>query len=106
MYPARKEKVDDSGFLKTSDRLPGLCGLCEVGLIKSSSDATLISSIGSCSGLISVSVFNTGQEEWAELVGDFAAVAAAIVAAMNVDASSVAVAKGLMLYLGSFFFYK
>ena len=27
MYPARNEKVDDSGFLKTPDRLSGLCGL-------------------------------------------------------------------------------
>ena len=27
MYPAQKEKVDDSGFPRTPDRLPGLCGL-------------------------------------------------------------------------------
>ena len=27
MYPARKEKVDDSGFLRTPDRLLGLWGL-------------------------------------------------------------------------------
>jgi hypothetical protein len=28
MYPARKDKVDDLGFLRTPDRLLGLCGLC------------------------------------------------------------------------------
>ena len=28
MYPARKEIVDDSGFLRTPDRPPELCGLC------------------------------------------------------------------------------
>ena len=28
MYPAQKEKVDDSGFLRTPDRLSELCGLC------------------------------------------------------------------------------
>ena len=27
MYPTQKDKVDDSGFPKTPDRLPGLCGL-------------------------------------------------------------------------------
>jgi hypothetical protein len=27
MYPTRKEKVDDSGFPRTPDRLPELCGL-------------------------------------------------------------------------------
>jgi hypothetical protein len=28
MYRARKEKVGDSGFPRTHDRLPGLCALC------------------------------------------------------------------------------
>ena len=28
MYPARKEIVDDSGFPRTPDRIPELCGLC------------------------------------------------------------------------------
>jgi len=28
MYPARKEKVDDSGFPRKPDRLLELCGLC------------------------------------------------------------------------------
>ena len=31
-YPARKEKVDDLGFLRTPDRLPGLCALCVLQL--------------------------------------------------------------------------
>jgi hypothetical protein len=45
---------------------------------------------------------HTGKTEWAELVSDFIATAGAVVATVNVEDTSVAMAKGLRLYLVPF----